>query len=425
MFYEIREVKASSLQLNLEDGKVEKPRYSELDGKAFRVLKNGFWGYFVGDVREKEGIERAEKLAIVKGDADIDDKPFSGKFVYKQKEPFTEMDIEDKLRMLAEIDRSMRDKGIVSRKIIYVESIRETRIKNSSGGEVVFTVPRCGIIMQAFAKGKTLQFYYDRIMKVGGFEVVKDAFDKAQEVVDIALNLSNAETPPSGKMNVVMNPSLCGVFIHEAFGHGVEADHILQNASIFKDKLGKKVADESVTVYDDPTIHEFGFYPYDDEGYEARKKAIIENGYLRNFLNSRETASKLRGLPGNARAENLNFPIVRMSNTYIDSGDYSLDELVEEAKNGVMLFGSRGGETNPATGYFHFNAQYGYMIRDGEVAEMIRDVSLSGYTLEILRDIRLGKEISFDPGFCGKAGQTVPVADGGPFALVKAFVGGE
>lgn len=113
-----------------------------------------------------------------------------------------------------------------------------------------------------------------------------------------------------------------------------------------------------------------------------------------------------------------------MSNTFIDSGDYNKEELISEAREGVMLFGSRGGETNPATGYFHFNAQFGYLIERGEITKMIRDVSLSGYTLEILKDIKLGKEIEFDPGFCGKAGQIVPVADGGPFALVKALVGG-
>lgn len=421
MYYEIREIKSRSLQINLEDGKVEKPKYSEFEGKSFRVLKNGFWGYFVGDVNDEDGIKKAERLAIIEGDADVDEKPFSGKFFYKEKKPFDEVDVEDKIKILREIDYYLKE-NVISRKIVYIETVKEVTIRNSSGGEVTFRVPRCGVIMQAFAKGKTLQFYSDRILKVGGLEVIEKAYEKASEVSEIAVKLSNADAPPSGIMNVVMNPSLTGVFIHEAFGHGVEADHVLQNATVLKDMRGKKVAADCVNVYDDPTIPEFGFFPFDDEGYKAERKVIIEGGYLRNFLNTRETAKKLGGVAGNARAENLAVPIVRMSNTFIDSGDYTLEELLSDAE--VILFGSRGGETNPATGYFHFNAQFGYIVEKGEMTKMIRDVSLSGHTLEILKDIKLGKEIEFNPGFCGKAGQIVPVADGGPFALVKALVGG-
>ncbi|HID43187.1 MAG TPA: TldD/PmbA family protein, partial [Archaeoglobaceae archaeon] len=174
----------------------------------------------------------------------------------------------------------------------------------------------------------------------------------------------------------------------------------------------------------DPSILEFGFCPFDDEGVKSRKKVIIKDGVLENFLHSRETAAKVGGTPGNARSQGVAEPLVRMSNTYLDEGDWSFEELLREAGNGVYLVGSRGGETNPATGYFHFSAQYGYLIENGEIAEMIRDVSLSGNTLEILNSIKLGKEIKFDPGFCGKEGQLVPVSDAAPFSLVKAVVGG-
>lgn len=169
---------------------------------------------------------------------------------------------------------------------------------------------------------------------------------------------------------------------------------------------------------------EFGFFPFDDEGVKAEKKTVIEKGIFKEFLHSRETAIKLKGKPGNSRSQGVMEPIIRMSNTYIDEGDYSFDELVESVKNGVYLIGTRGGETNPATGYFHFNAQYGYLIINGEIREMIRDVSLSGHTLEILKDIKIGKEVKFEPGFCGKSGQLVPVSDGAPPTVVNALVGG-
>jgi len=105
------------------------------------------------------------------------------------------------------------------------------------------------------------------------------------------------------------------------------------------------------------------------------------------------------------------------------AGDLEFEELLELCKNGVYLVGSRGGETNPATGYFQFSAQYGYIVKNGEISEMIRDVSLMG-TIEILKNVELGKEIEFDPGFCGKAFQTVPVADGAPPVLCRTKVGG-
>ncbi|WP_457590865.1 TldD/PmbA family protein [Geoglobus sp.] len=425
MYYEIRELDSYSLQVSLEDGRLEKPKFSRFSGKSFRVLKNGFWGYYVGDVGDGEGLKRAEELAARAGNGDVDRTAFKGKYVFRPEVPLQDVDLEEKVRLLRDINERLDADGVVSRRVVYIESVRSVRITNSEGGEVYYEVPRCGVVMQAFAKGKTLQFYSDRVMRVGGFEVAERAVDDAEEVARIAVELSNASSPPSGRMNVIMNPSLTGVFIHEAFGHAVEGDHVLQNATILKGMIGKVVAAEEVNVYDDPSVEEFGFYPFDDEGYRAERKTIIERGVLKSFLNSRETAKVLGGTAGNARSDGLEVPIVRMSNTFIAPGDHSLDELLEIAGNGVVLYGSRGGETNPATGYFHFNAQYGFRIENGEIGEMVRDVSLSGHTLEILRNIRLGKEVRFDPGFCGKAGQLVPVSDGGPFALVEAFVGGE
>ncbi len=425
MYHEIREVESYTLQLSLENGKFEKPRLSRFSGRSFRVLKNGFWGYVAGDYSVREGLERAERLAIHEGNSEIDDLSFNGKVVFKPDRDFEDVDLEEKIQLLREVDDGLKREGVVSRRVVYIESVKKVRVENSSGGEVFCQVPRCGLVLQAFARGKTLQFYSERHMKAGGYEIALSSVDSAERVSEIAVKLSNADSPPSGRMNVIMNPSLTGVFIHEAFGHAAEADHVLQNSSVLKGKIGETVADESVNVVDDPALPEFGYFPFDDEGYRAEKKTIIENGVLKSFLNSRETAKRVGGVAGNGRSDGIEIPIVRMSNTYIEAGDYSFEELLDEVKNGVVLYGSRGGETNPATGYFHFNAQYGYLIEHGELRGMIRDVSLSGNTLEILREIKLGREVSFSPGFCGKAGQLVPVSDGGPFALVNAFVGGE
>ena len=428
MFYDVRFVRTKSLTISLENGRIEKVKCDESSGKAFRVLKNGFWGFYStsAEISDDEGIKKAEENAKGKGRSRICEVEVkNGRFVLKPKIDPADVSIEEKVQLMKDVEKALKDDFIVSTKIVYIENVREFRYRDSFGVEVSYEVPRTGMIVQAVAKDKTLQFYSKRILKPAGYEIFGDnVFEMAEEVKTVLKGLIKAESPPSGKMNVVVDSSLGGVFIHEAFGHAVEADHVLQGSSVVADKIGKKVANESVNVYDDPTLKEFGFYPFDDEGVKAERRAIIENGVLKSFLHSRETSAMLNGKPGNARAQGLDFPIVRMSNTFIGEGDLSFEELLEEAKNGVYLVGSRGGETNPATGYFQFNAQFGYIIRNGELAEMIRDVSLSGNTLEILKDIKLGKGLEFDPGFCGKSGQLVPVADGSPPALINALVGG-
>jgi len=428
VFYDVRSVRTKTLTLSLENGRVERVKWDESSGKAFRVLNNGFWGFYSTseDVSDEEGIRRAKENAVGKGDAsvvEVDAK--DEKFVLKPKIPPWDVPVEEKLKLLREIEGVLRDGHVVSTRIVYMENVREFEYRDCCGVTVRYSVPRVGIVVQAVAKGESLQMYSKRIFKPAGYEIFGDnVFEMAEEVRKVLEGLVKAKTPPSGRMNVVIDPSLGGVFIHEAFGHAAEADHVAQGSSVLAGRIGERVADEGVNVYDDPTLEEFGFYPFDDEGVRAERRAIVENGILRGFLHSRETASKLGGRPGNARAQGLDFPIVRMSNTFIGEGDFSFEELLEEAREGVYLVGSRGGETNPATGYFQFNAQYGYVIRNGELGEMIRDVALSGNTLEVLRDIRVGRGLEFDPGFCGKAGQIVPVADGSPPALIRALVGG-
>ncbi len=422
-FWDVRKVENFSLNLQLENGKLEKPRYNKSSSKGFRVLKNGFWGIFEGDVEDNEGLKEAEKNAFMRGEGDVEEIVSRGSYRMRVKRDPQDVPIEEKVELLKDLEKIIRD-VCVSTKVVYFEIRRNFQYRDSCGSEVEYEVLRTGISIMGVGKGRSLQFISKRQMRVGGYEVLDGVDDKAYEIVEILPKLVNASSPPSGRMNVVMDPSLAGVFVHEAFGHAVEADHVLQGATVLKGKLNQKVADESVTIIDDPTLPEFGFFPFDDEGVKAERREIVKNGVLKSFLHSRETAKKLGGVPGNARSQGVDVPIVRMSNTYIESHEYSFDELVEECRGGVYLIGSRGGETNPATGYFHFNAQYGYIIRDGELAEMVRDVSLSGNTLEILRDVKIGRKVDFDPGFCGKAGQLVPVSDGSPPVLCRATVGG-
>ncbi len=193
--------------------------------------------------------------------------------------------------------------------------------------------------------------------------------------------------------------------------------------------IGKEIANTVVSVIDDPHLPEFGFMPVDAEGSAVKRTEIIQNGVLKNFLHSRETLAAVgNGEAGHARAEGGASPIVRMSNTFIENGgDATMDELLEGCKNGILLKGSRGGQVDPGRGgVFQFNAEYGYLIEDGEQQGMVRDVSLSGDILSTMHNITLcGTDRKMTPGYCGKGGQSVPVTDGAPHILLRnAVVGG-
>ncbi|HEC56576.1 MAG TPA: TldD/PmbA family protein, partial [Candidatus Syntrophoarchaeum butanivorans] len=171
-----------------------------------------------------------------------------------------------------------------------------------------------------------------------------------------------------------------------------------------------------------------GYYPFDDEGVRSRRTAIIEDGILKSYLQTRSSAAELGMSPtANARAEDYSqVPIARMSNILIEQGDFGFEELIEDIKMGIYAKGMRGGQVDTVGGNFQFTAEEAFLILDGELRESIRNLSLAGSTLEVLRKIDgLGKEVTGSIGFCGKNGQHVPVSESGPDARVsEMLVGG-
>jgi TldD protein len=202
---------------------------------------------------------------------------------------------------------------------------------------------------------------------------------------------------------------------------------VLEGSSVLQGKMGERIGAETLTIVDDPTLPEFGFEPVDAEGVLPARTEIISRGRVAAYLHTRETLAALgNGVPGHARAMEGDAPIVRMSNTFIENGDASYDEILEECGEGILLIGSRGGQVDPGRGVFQFNAEYGYRLEKGSIAGMVRDVSLSGEILATLHDIVLvGNDRAMHQGFCGKGGQSVPVSDGAPHILLdRAVVGG-
>ena len=418
----------------MKDGKVQEIRSGNNWGGCIRVLKNGAWGVsFTSNPSKLEEIAlNSLKLAsTLKNDVKLAEiEPTQDDVKSKAKIKIHDVSLDEKKELMSEVEKAANIEGIVSTTINYMDLEGTTLFANSDGTNLKMEDSRVVLFMNAVAASEgIIQFGHKSTGGAAGFEVLKkeDLEKFGRTPAEKALRLLKAELPPSGKFPVIMDPELTGVFIHEALGHASEADLILQNDSILKDKIGVQIGAPVVTIIDDASMDAFGYYPYDSEGVKTRKNILVENGKLISYLSSRETASQLDITPsGNARSAVGDQPIVRMSNTYLKPGEFKFEELLENMEFGIYLKGSRGGQVDTGKGVFQFNAAESFLIKNGEVSTPLRDVSLSGNILEMLLKVEgVGSDFKMGVGFCGKSGQTVPVGDGGPHVKVKeATVGG-
>ncbi|MBI4422412.1 MAG: TldD/PmbA family protein, partial [Elusimicrobia bacterium] len=244
--------------------------------------------------------------------------------------------------------------------------------------------------------------------------------------------VAKLEAPPAkpGEMPVVLAASAGGTFVHEAIGHSLEADHVQEGTSpAYHGKIGRPVAPEFLSIIDDPTLpFQRGSYAYDDEGVEARPTAVVKNGVLRQYLYDRLTAMK-DGNPSNAHGRRESFrhrPIPRMSNLYIAPGGDDPARILRELDGGLLVTRMGGGQVNTATGEFVFEVDDGFWVEGGKIRHRVRDANLLGVGPSALQSIdRLGWDIGWGIGTCGKDGQGVPVSDGQPtLRIPKLLIGG-
>ncbi|AKB28004.1 TldD protein, part of TldE/TldD proteolytic complex [Methanosarcina siciliae T4/M] len=436
-FYDCRVIEGSSTSIILDNGKIEEISRNFTKGAGVRALCGGSWGYTAveGDIDLKHGVDVASKLAFSMNASTPKEEvelaainPPGVKDLPEIRIDPRDIAIEEKVNLLKSIEEHAKIAGVHSTKVMYLESEFKVQYRSSEGLECEYELLNVGFAVSAVASengvyqaGRESRFGY-------GYELFEkeNVLELAGKAGKTAVELLKAKTPKGGEMPVVLDQELAGVFAHEAVGHASEADLVLEGDSILENRIGEQIASPLVTIIDDPTLHEFGYYPFDAEGSESKRTEIIRDGVFNSYLHSRETAAKLGGTPGNCRAQGYSMPVVRMSNTFIDNGDSIFEEMLEEVRDGMYLVGSRGGQVNTGEGIFQFNAEKGYLIRNGELTGLVRDVSLSGKTLEILNHVTLvGNDLKMTAGRCGKAGQLVPVSDGSPhIAISKALVGG-
>jgi TldD protein len=434
-YYDLRHVTGEVTHIDIDNGVVESAGTSFFNKAILRVLVKSGWGVLQIDNytpcssgKFDELLERAARLAVItEENVVLGDVPRGQLAVPQLKEDPRDVSIEEKSALLADIEKSATLPDIVNRRASYVERTEQVRFADSSENEYSYEMSRSGFnILAVASRNSNVQMGYEREHSIDGFNL-RHQQDLGKKAADIAVALLDATAAKGGKMRAVLDPELAGVFAHEAVGHASEGDLIQEGSSVLKGRTGERIGNENLTIVDDPGLHGFGFDPVDAEGVAVTRTEIIRRGVINAFLHSRESLAAVgNGVAGHARAMPGEPPLVRMSNTFIESGDSTTEEIFAECKCGIFLKGSRGGQVDPGRGIFQFNAEYGYLVEDGECTKMVRDVSLSGEILTTLHRIVLcGNDRIMSPGYCGKGGQSVPVSDGAPHILLNdAVVGG-
>ncbi|MCC7212710.1 MAG: TldD/PmbA family protein [Candidatus Brocadia sp.] len=325
----------------------------------------------------------------------------------------------------------LSSKQIQTSNVRYFDSHGTVYFANTEGSFIVQETIFCGISLLAMARdGMNIQQAYHSVGDLRGFSNVQHMENRCQEVTKRAIDQLTAKPVIGGKYTVIVDPKLCGVFVHEAFGHLSEADFIYENKKMREIMtLGKRFGIGALSIVDDGSlVGEAGYNKYDNEGTPTQKTYLIKDGVLASRLHSRETAAKMQEKPtGNARAIGYGHaPIVRMTNTYMEPRDYTFQKMLSEVDNGIYAIGSLGGQTNMEM--FTFSAEEAYMIRNGKLQEKVRDVVLTGNVFETLMNIdAIGNDLEIYGGLggCGKGGQSpLRVSDGGPHVRIRNVVVG-
>ncbi len=411
-------------------------------GGCIRVKDKGRWGIvsftamddlnksiFLAAREAKVGKAEGSELAKVPPVKDLVKKPL------KREDDPRQISLQEKEKLVRHYNDSiLKGKRISTSSVFYKDVGLKKFFMNSEGTYIEEDRVECGMSIQAIAReGSNVQRAYDSLGGTMGFDAVRNLDDRIQDLVESAASLLDAKPAKGGKFDCIIDPRLAGTFIHEAFGHMSESDHISENEKIRNlMEMGRTLGAKELTVVDDGTIPGCsGTNKYDDEGVASRKNYLIKDGRIAGRLHSRETAGKMREeVSGNARALDFRFdPIVRMTNTYIEPRNWKFDEMVKKIERGYYVKGSQGGMTN--LDMFTFSAGEAYEIEKGEIKDKVRDLTLTGNIFETLKNIEaIGDDIemfnSGGTGGCGKQSQVpLPISRGGPHVLIRnVIVGG-
>jgi TldD protein len=434
-------------QIQVRMGELEDLRSDHYIGAGVRVLHKGAWGFSSTGRTGREDIRKAIGDAIRAAEATAsftrgdglklgEARMAVGSFSHDINDPVTNHTMAEKMDLALKSEESIRASSdkIVSGMCVYREYLDHKFIVNTDGAkaEVTLNIPEFRLVAVA-GEGDDLVTAIEGTGIAGGW---KDLFGErpaealVQSAVERAVRLTKASYPPGGRTTVILDPGLVGLISHEAIGHTVEAD--LAATSVTKDKIGKQVASELVTLGDSgvPKYSGYpaGILPVDDEGVLTEDTILIENGIMKSFLHDRQTAgaSGLRST-GNARAfEYSDQPLIRMRNTYIAPGDQELEAIIEDTKDGYLLSMPALGGQADSNAEFMFSVQEAKKIENGKIVETFKGTTVSGQAFDVLRSVdAVSKDFrwAIGTGHCGKF-QYAKVDGGGPYVRCQAIMGG-
>jgi TldD protein len=412
-------------------------------GVGVRVIAGERTGYAYSDDLSPDKIRRASRVAacIAKGPAKVDKTGFeegNKRDLYPILQAPNETSLTERVELVKRADRAARayDSRVFQVQASYADSLRQVLVANSDGVLSFDRQPmaRMGVGVLARQGDGTPQRGYSG----GGGRVALDFFlnEKtpeyfAHEAARQAIVQLDAVPAPAGEMTVVLGPGWPGILLHEAVGHGLEADFNRKKVSAFSDRIGQQVASPLCTVIDDGTIrNRRGSLNVDDEGAPTQKNVLIEKGVLRGYLFDKLSSRLLHaGATGNGRRESYqHIPMPRMTNTFMLAGESDPDEIVRSTPRGLYCANFGGGQVDITSGNFVFSASESYLIEDGHITRPVRGATLIGNGPEALKYVSMvGNDLKLDEGvgICGKEGQSVPVGVGIPTIKVdRMTVGG-
>jgi TldD protein len=409
-----------------------------LVGGNVRALVKGGWGFVSFnnldnlEAKVKQAVEQAGFISG--GDARVKSLP---PIVDRDKNPVrqnpVDIPLSEKKHILDEYNQVIWEVPKLQTSVIgYADGYRKYIYLNSDGSYI--EQERADVTLRTTAiaaeNGEVQQAGLS-LGSRGDFSAIKNLHNQIREMAQNAVKMLSAPQAKGGEYTVVLDPILAGVFVHEAFGHLSEADHVYENPQLREIMtLGKTFGSPQLNIVDGAVVPGLrGSYKYDDEGVPAQKTYLIREGVLTGRLHSRETAAKMNeNLSGNARAISYRYPpIVRMTNTYIEAGRTAFKDMIADIKEGIYVKNWYGGTTSMEM--FTFSAGEAYMIHNGQIAEMLRPVVLTGNVFSTLKNIdAIGNDLDMNQGGgCGKGGQSpLAVSNGSPHIRIqRCLIGGK
>jgi TldD protein len=440
-FAEVYVEERDGLTLRLEDRRLEQTSGGREFGAAVRLLDGERTFYAYTDEVDEAGLAAAADAVAValraaSSSASVVElgRVTSAPGAHPVAVPPETVAIDRKADLLRAADDEARSRGeeIVQVIASYADTRQRLLIANSVGDLVRDDRTRTRLSVQVVARrGEVIQTGHETLGASQGFELLGQpaVLGVAREAAGKALTMLDARPAPVGLMPVVLANGFGGTLFHEACGHGLEADAIAKEASIYAGRMGEQIAAPVVDAFDEGSLpNGWGSAAFDDEGVPTQKTQVIEGGRLTGYLYDRLRARQSNARPsGNGRRQSFrHVPIPRMTTTYIAPGDATADEIIAATPRGFYAKSLAGGQVEPASGNFVFGVAEGYLIEDGRVTAPLRGATLVGNGIDILLRIDLiANDFEVKSGICGKDGQGVPVGTGqATLRITEMTVGG-